>query len=98
MLTRWHESIGAGTITRMSSDVSVADVRSMERVWVCRDSRRQAERGREGDHRGRSQWTTQCSSFPGIIPVLTLFLITFQWYWEVVWQSGMATFLIKISC
>ena len=26
MLTRWHESIGAGTIARMSSDVSVVDV------------------------------------------------------------------------
>ena len=30
----------------------------------------------------------QCGTFPGIIPVFDLFLITGEWYWEVVFESG----------
>ena len=34
----------------------------------------------------------QCDDFPGIILVCDLFLITGEWYWEVVFESGIWNF------
>ena len=34
----------------------------------------------------------QCLGFTGIIPVFDLFLITGEWYWEVVFESGIWDF------
>jgi hypothetical protein len=38
----------------------------------------------------------QCVVFTGTIPVFDVFLIKIEWYWYVVWQSGMGAILIKI--
>ena len=34
----------------------------------------------------------QCLRFPGMKPVFGLFLITGEWYWEVVFESGIWDF------